>query len=157
MAKEIYVVLDNVRSAFNTGSIFRTSDAAGITKLYLCGITPYPPHLKLQKTALGTLDTVSWEHCLSSIEIVKKMKDERIPVISVELDDRAVPFNEFSYPNKMCLVMGHELMGVNQEILDISDQIVQIPMHGMKNSLNVAVSYGIVIYESINNGNGKRN
>lgn len=147
MAKEVYVVLDNIRSAFNTGSIFRTSDAAGITKLYLCGITPYPPHIKLEKTALGTLQTVPWEHRSSTVEIVKELKSMDIPIISLELTPQAQNYNTFHYPQRCALILGHELLGVSQEVLDLSDAIVQIPMRGKKNSLNVAVSYGIVVYQ----------
>lgn len=145
-------MLDNIRSAFNTGSIFRTSDTAGVTKIFLAGITPYPPHLKLQKTALGTLETVEWEYVKSSVEKVKELKEEGIPIISVEIDKRAIDYTKFKFPDKFCLVMGHELMGVNEEILDLSDAIVSIPMHGVKNSLNVAVSFGITVYESIKDG-----
>lgn len=147
--REVYVILDNIRSAFNTGSIFRTSDAAGITKLYLCGITPYPPHNKLEKTALGSLESVTWEHRPSAKETVLQLKEQGIPIISVELDNRSTNYASFIYPEKFCLVMGHELMGVSQDILDISDVIVEIPMYGKKNSLNVAVSYGIVAYHSM--------
>jgi len=145
----VYVLLDNVRSAFNTGSMFRTADAAGVTKMILSGITPYPPHNKLQKTALGALESVRWEYVEDVLSAVQKLKEQGIPIISVELDPRAVSYDTFAYPDRFCLVMGHELMGVNEKILDISDHIVQIPMHGVKNSLNVAVSFGIVVYESI--------
>lgn len=152
--KEIYVILDNIRSAFNTGSIFRTSDAAGITKLYLCGITPYPPHIKLEKTALGALESVPWEYAKETMTVVKMMKEQNIPVYAVELDSRAKHYAQIEYPDRFALVMGHELLGVSEEVLDASDKIVQIPMHGIKNSLNVAVSYGIVVYESLHhNGN----
>src|SRR5579872_3547060 len=146
-----YVLLDNIRSAFNTGSIFRTADAAGVTKLYLCGITPYPPHIKLEKTALGALESVQWEYTPSALEKIKEIQESGIPVIAVELTPDAKEYSGITYPDSCCLVMGHELTGVSQEILDIADEIVQIPMHGTKNSLNVAVSFGIVIYESIRN------
>ena len=149
MKKTVYVILDNIRSALNTGSIFRTSETAGIDKLFLCGITPYPPHSKLAKTALGTIEHVNWEYQKSAIEVIHSLKKEGFTIISVEVDPRAVPYSSIRYPEKTCLIMGHELIGVNQDILNESDYIAQIPMHGEKNSLNVAVSYGIVVYESI--------
>ena len=147
--KEVHVLLDNIRSAFNTGSIFRTSETAGIFMLHLCGITPYPPHLKLEKTALGTIDYVKWDYSKSSIEKVKELKEQGIKIISVEIAPNAYNYSDFCYPDKFCLVMGHELMGVSDEILQISDAVVQIPLRGVKNSLNVAVSYGIVVYQSM--------
>jgi len=149
MAKEIYVLLDNVRSAFNTGSIFRTSDASGITKLYLCGITPYPPHTKLEKTALGALETVQWEYAPNSVEKVKELKKQGIPILSVEITDTSTDYREYTYPDKFCLVLGHELLGIQEEIQALSDAVLHIPMYGMKNSLNVAVSYGIVVYHTL--------
>lgn len=147
--KIVYVLLDNVRSAFNTGSIFRTSETAGINKLILCGITPYPPHLKLEKTALGTIQNVPWEYSKSTIEKIEELKKDGFTIISVETTDSAINYSDFNYPNKTCLVMGHELIGVSDEVLKVSDSVVKIPMYGKKVSLNVAVAAGIVIFESI--------
>ncbi|MEI6462225.1 MAG: RNA methyltransferase [bacterium] len=144
----IYVLLDNIRSTFNVGSIFRTSDASGISKIFICGITAYPPNPKLQKTALGSLESVEWEYSKDSIEKVKELKEQGYTIYSVELSPVAVQYDKIEYPEKTVLVMGNEINGVDKEILKISDKIVEIPMNGIKESLNVATSFGIVAYES---------
>ncbi|MEI6886672.1 MAG: RNA methyltransferase [bacterium] len=144
----IYVLLDNIRSTFNVGSIFRTSDASGISKIFICGITAYPPNPKLQKTALGSLESVEWEYSKDTIEKVKELKQQGYIIYSVELDPNAIEYDKVEYPEKTVLVMGNEINGVDKEILKISDKIVQIPMNGIKESLNVATSFGIVAYES---------
>jgi len=144
--KEIYILLNNVRSAFNVGSIFRTSDAIGVKKIFLSGYTPYPPDIKLDKTALGALDYVDWEYNKDIYFVLDKLKKEDIPIYSVEQTDRSEIYNTVNYPHKLCIAMGNEISGIEREILDSSEKIVEIPMHGKKNSLNVSVAFGIIAY-----------
>ncbi len=146
---EIFVLVNNIRSAFNVGSIFRTSDAAGVSKIYLSGYSPTPTNLKLEKTALGSLDFVDWEYENDVNIFIKKFKDENIPIFSAEQTEKSVLYDSIIYPKKMCLVMGNEISGVEDNILDNSDKIIEIPMYGEKNSLNVATAYGILIYHIV--------
>ncbi len=145
----IYAILDNLRSAFNVGSIVRTADCARIEKIFFCGITAHPPNLKIIKTALGALDYVPWEHCPATAEAVEKMKKRKIKVISLEVTDISKPFHQIAYPNPVCLVVGNEALGVSREVLEMSDEIVEIPMWGFKNSVNVAVAFGAVVFEVV--------
>ncbi len=144
--KEIYILLNNVRSAFNVGSIFRTSDAIGVKKIFLSGFTPYPPNIKLDKTALGALDYVDWEYNRDIFFILDKLKKENIPIYSVEQTNNSYIYNTISYPDRLCIAMGNEISGIEKEILDLSEKIVEIPMYGKKNSLNVSVAFGIIAY-----------
>jgi tRNA G18 (ribose-2'-O)-methylase SpoU len=141
------VVLDNVRSALNVGAIFRTCDGAGASKLYLCGITPYPPHNKIPKTALGAIDYVEWERAGSTAEVIAKLKDEGYKCVGVEQTANSKLFNEVEYSGKIALVFGHEITGVSTEILNMCEEKVIVPMYGRKESLNVATTVGIVCYE----------
>jgi tRNA G18 (ribose-2'-O)-methylase SpoU len=141
------VVLDNVRSALNVGAIFRTCDGAGASKLYLCGITPYPPHNKIPKTALGAIDYVEWERAGSTAEVIAKLKDEGYKCVGVEQTENSKLFNEVEYSEKIALVFGHEITGVSTEVLNMCDEKVIVPMYGRKESLNVATTVGIVCYE----------
>lgn len=144
--KEIYILLNNVRSAFNVGSIFRTSDAIGVKKIFLSGYTPYPPDIKLDKTALGALDYVDWEYNKDIYFVLDKLKRDGIPIYSVEQTDRSEIYTSVNYPSKLCIAMGNEISGIEREILDSSERIVEIPMYGKKNSLNVSVAFGIIAY-----------
>ena len=143
----ITVVLDNLRSAFNVGSIVRTADSARIEKIFFCGITAHPPNPKIVKTALGAIDYVAWEHCPTTLEAVQRMKDEGIKVVGLEVTDVSKPFDQTRYPDPVCLVVGNEALGVSREVLKIADEIVEIPMWGYKNSINVAVAFGVVVFE----------
>jgi tRNA G18 (ribose-2'-O)-methylase SpoU len=146
---KIHLVLDNIRSAFNVGSIFRTADGAGsVEKIYLCGITTPIDNPKLEKTALGATDMVDSEHYDTTMEAIEELKERNIPIYSIELDDNSENFQEIEYPNEVAFVFGHEKNGVDPEILKISDKIVEIPMRGMKESLNVANTASIILYEA---------
>jgi 23S rRNA (guanosine2251-2'-O)-methyltransferase len=150
MAKKfpIQVVLDNIRSAFNVGAIFRTCDAANIEKLYLCGITPYPPHNRIPKTALGAIKTVSWQYFKNTEDAIITIRQcNDVTITSVETDKRATNFWEYGFRPPLALVFGNEVKGVSKDILKLSDSIVKIPMYGKKESLNVTTSCGIVLYE----------
>lgn len=150
----VYLLLDSVRSVENVGSIFRTADAAGVKKIYLCGITPRPPRKEIDKAALGAVDFVEWEYHANIKDQILKLKSENIKIIALEQDKRSIPYSEFniqnSAPSALALIVGNEVDGISKEILDLADQIIEIPMYGQKNSLNVAVATGIALFEIIN-------
>lgn len=141
----VTVILEDVRSALNVGAIFRTADAALIGKLILAGITPYPPHNKIPKTALGSIDTVPWEHYADKDKLFKN----KSTVVAVENTSDATNYWDYQFPQNLTLIMGNEISGVSQELLNKADEVVKIPMYGSKESLNVATSFGIIIYEII--------
>lgn len=144
----VTVILHSIRSNYNVGSIFRTSDGAMIDKLICCGFTPHPPKKEILKTALGSTESVSWEYIKSTEEAIMKMKDEGRKIIALELTDNSFPHYELSsdiFP--CCLIIGNEINGVPTELLKYCDLSIEIPQYGIKQSLNVAVAYGIAIFE----------
>lgn len=143
------VVLDNVRSHNNVGSVFRTADAFLTGQVYLCGITPRPPHRDIQKTALGATESVAWEWYESTSDAIKKLKNEGCLIVGVEQVEGAVELQDMTIAQdqKYALVFGHEILGVSQEALDLCDQCIVIPQFGTKHSFNIAVSAGIVLWE----------
>jgi 23S rRNA (guanosine2251-2'-O)-methyltransferase len=141
------VVLDNIRSAFNVGAIFRTCEAAGVAHLYLCGISAHPPNPRVLKTALGAAELVPWTHELSTVALVDRLRAQGRTIVAVELTQRSSPYTSVAYPRQAVFVFGHEVAGVALPVLDRADHVVQIPMRGRKNSLNVATSVGIVLFE----------
>jgi 23S rRNA (guanosine2251-2'-O)-methyltransferase len=145
----VIVILDNVRSLNNIGSIFRTSDAFLLEKIYLCGITATPPHKDIQKTALGATDTVDWEYAEDAVELVERLKNEGVEVYSVEQAENAVMLQDFTPQKgqKYALVFGNEVKGVQQKIVSASDGVIEIPQLGSKHSLNIAVSAGVVLWD----------
>ncbi|WP_299124868.1 RNA methyltransferase [uncultured Winogradskyella sp.] len=145
----IIIILDNIRSLNNIGSVFRTSDAFLIEKIYLCGITAQPPHNDIRKTALGSTETVDWEYIKCTIDLVKKMKDEGVKICSIEQAENAIMLNDFKLqPNtKYAFIFGNEVKGVTQEVVDESDVVIEIPQFGTKHSLNISVSCGVVIWD----------
>ena len=145
----IIVVLNDIRSLANVGSFFRTSDAFNIEKIYLCGITATPPHREIQKTALGATQTVSWEHKESINEVVSALKKDGCTICSIEQTERTTSLQEISSidKSKFALVFGNEVNGVDQDVIDISDYVIEIPQFGTKHSLNVSVCAGIVLWE----------
>ena len=145
----VVVVLDNVRSLNNVGSAFRTSDAFLIEKLFLTGITGTPPHRDIQKTALGATESVEWEHVSETIELVTKLKAEGYTIISIEQADKSIMLDKYepAKDKKYCLVFGNEVFGVDDEVISASDEVIEIPQHGTKHSLNISVSMGIVIWD----------
>ncbi|MEE9363052.1 MAG: RNA methyltransferase [Cellulophaga sp.] len=145
----IIVVLDNIRSLNNIGSVFRTADAFLIEKVYLCGITATPPHKDIRKTALGATDSVGWEYRESTAELVQELKDNGCSVMSIEQAENATMLNELHLDTgrKQVLIFGNEVKGVSQEVVSASDMVVEIPQYGTKHSLNIAVSAGIVIWD----------
>lgn len=144
----IYVVLDSIRSSYNVGSIFRTSDGAMVEKLYLCGYTPFPPNKQVLKTALGSTESVKWEHVDNAVELVKKLKSNGIKICALEQTNKSIPYYKVISNNfPLCLIVGNEITGVSQELIDLCDFSIDIPQYGIKQSLNVAVAYGISIFE----------
>ena len=145
----IIVVLDNIRSLNNIGSIFRTSDAFRIQKIYLCGISAIPPHKDIQKTALGSTESVDWEYAENTLALVKKLQSNDIQVLSIEQAEKATMLNEFKPKKKQtyALVFGNEVKGVSQEVVSQSDQVIEIPQFGTKHSLNISVNCGIVLWD----------
>lgn len=140
------IVLEDIRSAHNVGAIFRTCDGAGVRKLYLCGITPYPPHNKIPKTALGAIDFVDWERATNTLELLQQLKSAGTTLVAVEQTPEAVSFETIDYPKNCALIFGNEISGVSPATLKLADKHVQIPMFGQKNSLNIATTLGIMAY-----------
>jgi tRNA G18 (ribose-2'-O)-methylase SpoU len=143
----IYVLVDNIRSLYNIGSIFRTADAVRIEKLYLCGISGHPPRKEIDKTALGAQDTVPWEYHPNAIDILKQLRHKGIPVIALEHTRESKSYWEHKYSFPCCLVIGNEVWGIQEELLEYVDAAIEIPMFGAKHSLNASVAFGIVAYE----------
>jgi 23S rRNA (guanosine2251-2'-O)-methyltransferase len=143
------VVLDNVRSLNNVGSIFRTADAFIVEAVYLCGITATPPHREIQKSALGATDSVAWKYFGSAAEAVVHLRERGYVIISVEQAEGAVSLDAFmpEKGKKYALVFGHEIRGVSEEVVAMSEACIEIPQYGIKHSFNVAVSAGIVLWE----------
>lgn len=145
----LIVVLDNIRSLNNIGSVFRTADAFLIEKVFLCGITATPPNKEIHKTALGATDSVSWEYTESTLELIKKLKSENIVVLSVEQADLSTSLEDFEplADQKYAIVFGNEVKGVQQDVVSESDMCLEIPQFGTKHSLNISVSCGIVLWD----------
>lgn len=142
----VHVVVDNVRSAFNVGSIFRTSDAGGVAHIHLCGMAAHPPHFKLEKTSLGAHDYVPWTYHESTADCIVALQQQGIHVAAIEVAPQAVPMHRVTWPKPVALVFGHEVNGIHTDNLARCDTVVNIPMHGYKNSINVATAFGVVLY-----------
>ncbi|MEX2090931.1 MAG: RNA methyltransferase [Candidatus Paceibacterota bacterium] len=147
--KKMIVVLVNIRSRENVGSIFRTADAVGVDKIYLCGITPMPPHDKISKTALGAEEYVSWEYHKQTARLLKKLRDEGLGLIALEQTTDAVNIFKLKTlgSRPIALIVGNEVKGLSPQILKYCDKKIAIPMYGKKESLNVAVAFGIAVYQ----------
>ena len=143
------IVLDNVRSLNNIGSVFRTADAFRLEGIYLCGITATPPHREIHKTALGATESVYWEYREETTDAIAELKEKGYQIYSVEQTDGSVLLDQvqLSGKQKYALVFGHEIRGVDQQVVDMSDQCIEIPQYGTKHSLNISVAAGIVIWE----------
>lgn len=146
-ALPVSVLLDNVRSLYNVGAFFRTADAAGITKLFLCGITGRPPKRAIGKTALGAEETVPWEHSWEPVPVLEEMRARGVEIAAVETSVHAVDLFDWLPRFPVCVVFGHEVEGIRPQVAALCDTHVRIPMLGRKHSLNVATAGGVVIYE----------
>jgi tRNA G18 (ribose-2'-O)-methylase SpoU len=145
----LVVILDNVRSLNNIGSVFRTADAFLIEKIFLCGITAQPPHNEIRKTALGATESVEWEYVENIIELVEELKKQNYTLVALEQVENSTLLNDF-YPiknQKYALVFGNEVKGVQQKVVDLCDLCIEIPQLGTKHSLNIAVSAGVVLWD----------
>jgi len=142
-----FALLDNIRSVWNVGSIFRTADAAGLGGLYLCGMTATPPRKDMEKTALGATLSVPWDYHQEALDAARQVKEQGLTLVALEQSEQSQGWEDFVFPFPHCFVVGHEVQGVSPEILDLADQVVEIPMAGIKHSLNVAVSFGVLAFE----------
>jgi len=150
--KKIIVILHNVRSAYNAGAIMRTLDAVGISKVYMTGYTPVPldrfgrKRKDIAKSALGAEDSLDWEYRKSPASLIKKLKSQGYEITGVEQDDRAIDYKKFKPKKKAVLIFGNEVRGLSKSLCGACDMLIEIPMHGKKESLNVSVAAGIVLY-----------
>lgn len=145
----LVLVLDNVRSALNVGSAFRTSDAFALEKIYLCGITATPPHREILKTAIGATESVEWEYAKTTLEIVERLQAEGYKIVAVEQATDSVMLNDFKIGKgeKYALIFGNEVKGVDDEIMQHLDVCLEVPQLGTKHSLNISVCVGVVVWE----------
>lgn len=153
---KLVIIAHNIRSAYNVGAIFRTADGMGASKLYLTGYSPTPHDKKkilqtsaqkmIAKTALGAQETLAWEYCKNIKELIKKLKQEGVAIVALEQDERSVDYEKYIPQKSVALILGNEPIGVEREVLDLCDAIIEIPMRGKKNSLNVAVALGVAGY-----------
>ena len=184
---KLYLVLDNIRSLLNVGAIFRTSEAVGVKKIFLCGTTTYPtnklikkidgvevdpitadkngnPIIKykpskkclkeflnkeIAKTALAGLNNVKWEYCTRTEDAIELLRKDKVNIVALEQSENSVDYYDANYTSPIAVIVGNEVLGINNEILDLCDQVVQIPMHGVGKSLNVATATGIILYKVI--------
>ena len=143
----LYLVLDNLRSAFNVGSIFRTADAARLQAIYTCGYTAHPPHPKLDKTALGTVEYIETRHFSTTLEAIEDLRARNVPVWALETTSQSHCYTEPEYPHPLALIVGNEALGIERETLEHCEELVEIPMYGYKNSLNVAAASAVLCFE----------
>lgn len=145
----LIVIADNVRSMHNVGSIFRTSDAFLVEKIYLCGITPTPPHREIQKTALGATESVDWQYVENTLDVINQLKKEGWTILALEQTTNSVMLDELKLEKgeKIAIVLGNEVEGVNQEVINLCHKAVEIPQFGTKHSFNVSVSCGIMLWQ----------
>tara|TARA_B100000508_G_scaffold78473_1_gene61007 strand:- start:3052 stop:3516 length:465 start_codon:yes stop_codon:yes gene_type:complete len=150
-----YLILENIRSAYNVGAIFRTADAAGVSEIFLVGYTPRPTdrfgrvQSEISKTSLGASEEVEWEYFEQVEELLEKLQAEAVDVVVVEQTDKAISLKDFNEPESVAYVMGNEIDGVSREALEAADTIIEIPMLGTKESLNVSVAAGVVLYHGV--------
>jgi tRNA G18 (ribose-2'-O)-methylase SpoU len=144
--KEVFVLAHNIRSLHNVGSIFRTSDGAGVSKIFLTGFCGVPPRKEITKTALGADEWIPWEFHKDPMPLLKKLKVEGVQIVSLEKNAESVDIGTFKPSYPLCLIVGNEIDGVSDEMLALSDAVVHLPMRGKKESLNVSVAFGIGIY-----------
>ena len=146
----VIVVLENIRSAYNVGSVFRTADAFLIEAIYICGYSARPPHKEIKKTALGAEDTVSWKHFINAAEAIAQLKNEQYEVYAVEQVENSISLEKLKPGNqKIAIVFGNEVTGVEQSTIQLCNGSIEIPQLGMKHSLNIATAAGVVLWEIV--------
>lgn len=148
---ELYIVLDNIMDTFNVGTAFRLADGVAAKKLLLCGITEAPPDTKVKRASVSTWQWVPFEKYDSTVEAIKKLKKEvpNVKVIAVEQVDGSIPYTEADYPFPVAIVVGHETKGISDEVIELCDEVVELPMHGINTSLNVIVALSVVVFKSL--------
>lgn len=151
----VHLVLDNLRSAFNVGSIFRTADTARIASILTCGYTAHPPHARLEKTALGTLDYVQSTHFDSALDAVADLKSRGVNVFALETTSHSKSYTAVEFPQPVALVLGNEALGIDPEVMAACDELIEIPVFGYKNSLNVASACAVVLFEILRRWRGQ--
>ena len=151
---QLVVVLDNIRSMHNVGSVFRTADAFLIHGIYLCGYTPQPPHRDINKTALGATETVAWKYFTSTVDAVQLLKEQGFKIYAIEQAEGSISLQQTNNLEfeKLAVIFGNEVEGVNNEVLALCDGCIEIPQLGMKHSLNISVAAGIVLWELVRSG-----
>jgi len=142
----VVVVLNNIRSLYNVGSIFRTADGAGIEKIWLCGITGTPDQPQVKKTALGAEERIPWQYGHDVLKVVGDLKDQGYQVVLLEQMEQSISYHQFIPQKPVCLVIGNEIEGISSPLLGLCDRAIEIEMNGIKNSLNVSVAFGIIAY-----------
>ena len=145
----IYTLVEDVRSLYNVGAIFRTADGAGVSRIFLTGITGQPPHREIRKVALGAEESVPWEYRSDSTEVIRELKGKNFQIVVLESTKDSLPYDSVPYRAPLCLVVGHEFHGVSREVIEMADLLIRLPMKGVKVSLNVSVAFGIAIYEIV--------
>jgi len=152
---DIVGILINIRSLYNVGSIFRTSDACGIKKLYLIGFTPTPEHPKLYKTALGAEEKIEWEKAHTVFRILKQLKKDGYKIVALETGEKSLDLYSYKAKGKIAIIVGNEIKGISKTILQSCDAVLKIPMNGIKESLNVEVAFALGVYQ-LKYGHGKK-
>ena len=145
----VSVFAENIRSLYNVGSIFRTCDGALAEKLWLCGYTGFPPRKEIDKTALGSVETVPWEQSTDSLAVLRGLKGQGVQLVALEHTDSGIKYNEAPYEFPLCIMLGNEVDGLSEEAVEMCDMAVEIPMYGLKQSLNVSVACGIILYHIV--------
>ena len=148
---DLYIILDNVLDTYNVGAIFRLADAVAAKKIFLCGYTETPPNSRIKKASINTTEWVDWQHFDDAKSAIQRLKTEvlRLRVVAIEQSSKSIPYTEANYEFPIALVVGNETHGVSKEVLEIADQIVELPLFGVNISLNVMVSLAIVLYKTI--------
>jgi tRNA G18 (ribose-2'-O)-methylase SpoU len=146
----IYGLLENVRSLYNVGSVFRTSDAVRLKGLYLTGYTGKPPRREIDKTALGAVDSVAWQHYKNPLAAVDELKSKGVHILALEHTTESSRYDQFTYTFPLCVLFGNEVDGLSETLIEVADSAIEIPMYGIKQSLNISVSYGIIMYHILN-------
>jgi tRNA G18 (ribose-2'-O)-methylase SpoU len=150
-----YIILHNIRSAYNVGAIFRTADGVGVTKIFICGYTPAPVDrfgrvvAEIQKTSLGASDHVPWEYHSTPVDVIEQLKQANVQIVAVEQTPRSSGLFSTAFTEQVAFIFGNEITGVDETILQIADVFVEVPMYGHKESLNVSVCAGVVLYEHV--------
>ena len=152
----ITVIAENIRSLYNVGSMFRTSDGSLIEKLWLCGYTGFPPRKEIDKTALGSVETVPWEHSEDTISVIKRLKSSGYLIAALEHTDSSKSYRKAEYSFPLCVMLGNEVDGLSEGAVNLADMAIEIPMYGIKQSLNVSVAYGIIVYHLVEEFRKKR-